>query len=72
MKLQKDFTEEITLLQYHAQKLGAILDLTPKCHLEIAGEGIKYAWGLLKLDYACSNEQFAIKGEIQEHCTTMD
>ena len=51
MKLQKDFIEEVTLLQYHAEKLGILLDRTPKCHPEIAGEGIEYAWGLAKLYY---------------------
>ena len=26
-------------------KLGAMLRMTPKCHPEIAGQGIEYAWG---------------------------
>ena len=51
MKQQKDFMEEVTLLQYHATKLGVSLDRTPKCHPEIAGEGIEYAWAIGKLFY---------------------
>ena len=48
MQKQADFKEEITLLQYHAQKLGVVLDRSPKCHPEIAGEGIEYAWAFSK------------------------
>ena len=51
MNLQKDFQNEVTLLQYHASKLGVTLDRSPKCHPELAGEGIAYAWGLAKLRY---------------------
>ena len=51
MKLQEDFAEEITLLQFHGQQMGVIIDRTPKCHPEIAGEGIEYAWGISKLIY---------------------
>ena len=51
MEMQKDFANEITLLQFHAQKLGVMLDRSPKCHPEIAGEGIEYAWALSKLHY---------------------
>ena len=55
MKLQEDFTDEITLLQYHAQQLGVRVDRTPKCHPEVAGEGIEYAWGIAKLFYRRSD-----------------
>ena len=51
MKLQTDFVNEITLLQFHTQKLGASIDRSPKCHPELAGEGIEYAWALAKLRY---------------------
>ena len=51
MKLQQDFMQEITLLQYHAGKMGVIIDRTPKCHPEIAGEGVEFAWALAKLKY---------------------
>ena len=45
---------EVTLLQFYAQELGVSLDRTPKCHPEMAGEGIKYAWALAKLKYRSS------------------
>ena len=32
-------------------KIGIQLDCSLKCHLEIAGEGIEYAWALAKLFY---------------------
>ena len=51
MKLQAYFVNELTLLQFHTQKLGASIDRSPKCHPELAGEGIEYAWALAKLRY---------------------
>ena len=51
MSLQVDFVSEVTLLQYHAGKLGVNLERSPKCHPEIAGEGIEYGWGLSKMHY---------------------
>ena len=51
LEKQGDFVSELTLLQYHAQLLGAMVDRTPKCHPELAGEGIEYAWALAKLFY---------------------
>ena len=51
MKLQTDFTNKITLLQLHAQKLGVSIDRSPKCHPELAGEGIEYLWALAKMFY---------------------
>ena len=46
-----DFQNEETLLQYHGRLLGVTVDRTPKCHPEIAGEGIEYAWAAAKLHY---------------------
>jgi hypothetical protein len=46
-----DFEEELTMLQMIGQKLGAVVDRTPKCHCEIAGEGIEYSLGLAKNQY---------------------
>jgi hypothetical protein len=46
-----DFIEEETLLQFHGKMLGVIVDWTPKCHLEVAGEGIEYSWGCSKGKY---------------------
>ena len=51
MNLQFDFINELTLLQFHGNKLGVIVDRSPKCHPEIAGEGIEYLWGLSKVWY---------------------
>jgi hypothetical protein len=48
MERQMDFIEEETLLQYHGRQLGVIIDRTPKCHPEMAGEGIEYNWGCAK------------------------
>ena len=45
MSKQSDFLEEETLLQYYARELGVESDRSPKCHPEIAGEGIEFDWG---------------------------
>jgi len=31
--------------------MGVIIDRTPKCHCELAGEGIEYSWGCAKNEY---------------------
>ena len=41
MQLQNEFLDEVTLLQYHGNLLGCLVDRSPKCHPEIAGEGIE-------------------------------
>ena len=46
-----DFAEEETLLQSKGTKLGVKVDRTPKCHCELAGEGIEYSWGCAKNSY---------------------
>mmetsp|Transcript_8912 Transcript_8912/g.25093 ORF Transcript_8912/g.25093 Transcript_8912/m.25093 type:complete len:228 (-) Transcript_8912:166-849(-) len=51
-----DFEEEKTLLQKMVENMcdrpgQFILDRTPKCHCEMAGEGIEYAWGCAKNYY---------------------
>ena len=51
IRIQDDFKNEMTLLQYHASKLGVTLDRSPKCHPEIAGEGIEYGWAFSKQEY---------------------
>ena len=40
---------EVTLLQYHAECLGTILERSPKCHPELAKEGVKYVWEMEKM-----------------------
>ena len=54
MERQEDFWNKLTLLQYHAMKLGVTLDCSPKCHPELVGEGIEYLWALAKLKYRFS------------------
>ena len=46
-----DFVEEETMLQSIARDLGVRVDRTPKCHCELAGEGIEYAWACSKNKY---------------------
>ena len=51
MSLQSDFVNEKTMLQFIGEKLGCIIDRTPKCHPEMAGDGIEYEWAMAKLWY---------------------
>ena len=51
MSIQPDFQDQETLLMFYGRQLGVIVDRTPKCHPELAGEGIEYAWGAAKLYY---------------------
>ena len=51
MKRQLDFVNELTLLQFHGHLMGITVDRSPKCHPEVAGEGIEYLWGLAKMYY---------------------
>jgi hypothetical protein len=51
MSQQYDFTHEHTMLQHIGAELGLIVDRTPKCHPEMAGEGIEYSWGCAKNHY---------------------
>jgi hypothetical protein len=48
MSLLTDFINEETLLQCHGRLLGVKVERTPKCHPEIAGEGIEHDWGCAK------------------------
>ena len=57
LEKQGNFMTKLTLLQYHAQLLGAMVDQMPKCHPELAGEGVEYAWALAKLFYRCQKIQ---------------
>ncbi len=43
-----DFEEEETILQTMGCSMGGEVDHTPKCHCEIAGEGIEYTWARSK------------------------
>ena len=46
-----DFEEEEMMLQMMGCQMAVEIDRTPKCHCEIAGEGIEYSW-------ACSKNHF--------------
>jgi hypothetical protein len=46
-----DFTHETSMLQHVGNELGVGVDRTPKCHPEMAGEGIEYSWGCGKNRY---------------------
>ena len=48
-----DFALEISQLQYMGLELGVEVHITPKFHAELAGEGVKYSWGLAKGHYRC-------------------
>lgn len=47
----EDFIHEKTLLVYHGETLGSIIDRSPKCTPEVAGDGIEYEWAMSKLWY---------------------
>ena len=47
----KDFMNEMCQLGFVCHSLGCDFDLTPKCHPEMAGEGIEYLWGFMKKRY---------------------
>ena len=51
MSLCHDFLHEEGMLQFIAKKIGVTEILTPKCHAELAGEGIEYMWALTKGAY---------------------
>ena len=56
-----DFAEEESLLQTNARKMGVLVDHTPKCHAEIAGEEIDHTWGFGKNHYR--RQPLHLKGE---------
>ncbi|KAL7542576.1 hypothetical protein ACHAWF_007203 [Thalassiosira exigua] len=43
-----DFVNEPTMLQFIGDKIGVLVDRTPKCTPELAGEGIEYSWAMAK------------------------
>ena len=47
----QDFLEETNLLQDTLIKRGIVIIKSPKCHAELAGEGIEYTWGFVKNIY---------------------
>jgi hypothetical protein len=55
-----DFKNEISQMAYVVEALGGLLVSTPKCHPELAGEGIEYCWGNSKRYYRRSRTQTTI------------
>jgi hypothetical protein len=53
MEQLPDFQDEETPLQCHGRKQGVKVDRTPKCHPEMAGEGVEYDWAAAKGFYRC-------------------
>jgi hypothetical protein len=47
----KHFEMQETMLCLKVREMGVMMDQTPKCHCELAGEGIEYAWGCAKNHY---------------------
>ena len=45
MGLCHDVLNEEGMLQHIAKRIGVEVLLTPKCHAELAGEGVEYVWG---------------------------
>ncbi len=48
---RRDFKEKESLLPAQGRCLGITVDLMPKCHCELAGEGIEYSRGCTKKFY---------------------
>jgi hypothetical protein len=51
MGMCSDFLNEESMLQHVAKNLGVTVLLTPKCHAELAGEGVEYVWACAKGAY---------------------
>ena len=51
MGLCHDFLNKEGMLQHIAKSIGVEVLLTPKCHAELAGEGVEYVWGGAKSEY---------------------
>jgi hypothetical protein len=47
----EDFINKKSMLQYYGRMMGVLVDRTPKCHCELAGEGIEYSWAAAKNKY---------------------
>jgi uncharacterized DUF497 family protein len=55
----RDFTEETTQLEELFVSRGHILVSSVKCHPEMAGCGIEYSWGKLKMEFRKMNRTIA-------------
>jgi hypothetical protein len=48
MGVCSDFVNEKGMMEFVGAKLGVEVILTPKCHAELAGEGVEYMWACAK------------------------
>ena len=46
-----DFLNEETQMEHVMKKLGVEVEMSPKCHPELAGSGVEYCWGKSKKYY---------------------
>ena len=51
-----DFAAQKSQLEEFCEKNGALVDLSPKCHPEVAGEGIEYDWACAKTVFRNEND----------------
>jgi hypothetical protein len=53
MRISKctDFVDEVCALQEVIESEGHLLIFSPKCHPELAGNGIEFAWGKMKFNF---------------------
>lgn len=56
MESLPDFRNETTLLEQQVLDRGHRLRKSPKCHPELAGEGVEYCWGKSKRDFRHLND----------------
>ncbi len=47
----EDFINKESMLQYYGWQMGILVERMPKCHCELAGEGIEYSWAAAKNRY---------------------
>lgn len=59
-----DFLEEETQMEFIMKKLHVTVEMSPKCHPELAGQGIEYCWGKSKKYFRA--QRSAIAGSINE------
>ena len=53
----EDYANEVSLLEQLFLDRGHILIKSVKCHPEMAGCGIEYSWGKLKMDFRRANRR---------------
>ena len=51
MTMCSDFLHEQGMMEFIGRKVGVEVILTPKCHAELAGEGVEYLWTCSKNHY---------------------